>query len=214
MVNNQDYLDEGAARKEIVKWGKEIYNKGLVNGTGGNLSIKISPEIILCTPSGWSLGNLTEDSITKASIYGEIYEGLKPTKELFMHVAVYKERQDISAIAHTHSINAVTYACVMKPGQQMPLYIPSVVAKVGIVEVTPFHLPASEELGRVAAEGIKESQAVLLQNHGVLSVGKTLEDAIGVAFEVEDNAKIYFLSNGKAEPLEDSVLLKIKGTYK
>jgi ribulose-5-phosphate 4-epimerase/fuculose-1-phosphate aldolase len=210
---NGSFLNEEEARLEIVKWGKEIYTRGLVNGSGGNISIRISADTVLSTPSGWSLGHMTTESITKTTIKGELLAGLKPTKELPMHLAVYEARPDISAVAHTHSIYALTYACTMEPGHIMPPYVPSLVAKVGTVKLTPFRLPASRELGEVVAEGIASSQAVLLENHGVLAVGKTLEAAIGVAFEVDDNAKIYFLSGGKARPLPEDVLSQIKANY-
>jgi len=207
-------LDEEQARWEIVKWGKEIYDRGLVNGTGGNLSIRISPQNVLCTPSGWSLGHLTPESITKAQMNGTYSEGLKPTKELPMHLAVYEARPDINAIAHTHSIHAVTYACTLNPGEMMQPFVPSLVAKVGPVSLTPFRLPASKELGEVVSTGILKSQAVLLENHGVLAVGKTLEEAIVVASEVEDNARIYFISNGLARPLPIDARNGIRASYK
>lgn len=208
------YLDESRGREEIVKWGKEIYSRGLVNGTGGNLSIRINPEIILCTPSGWALGHMTPESISKTTINGELLEGPKPTKELPMHLSVYRERTDVFAIAHTHSIYAVTYSCMMNPGVIMPSYIPSLVAKVGQVRLTPFRLPGSDELGETVKEGIQHSQAVLLENHGVLAVGKTLESAINVAFEVEDNARIHLLSNGGARPLPETAIVSIREKYK
>jgi L-ribulose-5-phosphate 4-epimerase len=213
-MSETQLLDEEQARHEIVKWGKEIYNRGLVNGTGGNLSIRLNEDTVLCTPSGWSLGHLTAASITKTTIQGEVLEGLKPTKELPMHLAVYEARPDIAAISHTHSTYAVAYACTMEPGHIMPSYVPSLPAKVGAVQLTPFQMPASRELGQAVVEGIRQSQGVLLENHGVLAVGKTMEAAIGASFEVEDNAKIYFLTGGKARPLPEVALAKIKENYK
>lgn len=211
---SEHLLNEEQARQEIVKWGKEIYDRGLVNGTGGNISIRLNKDIVLCTPSGWSLGHLTTESITKTTIMGEVLEGGKPTKELPMHLAVYAVRSEVTAVVHTHSTYAVTYACTMEPGHIMPPYVPSLPAKVGMVKLTPFQIPASRELGQVVAEGIMQSQAVLLENHGVLAVGNKLEAAVGVAFEVEDNAKIYFLSGGKARSLPETVIAKIKANYK
>jgi ribulose-5-phosphate 4-epimerase/fuculose-1-phosphate aldolase len=208
------FLDEEQARYEIVEWGKELYTRGLVNGTGGNLSVRTSPEVVLCTPSGWSLGRLTPESIAKTTLKGDLLQGARPTKELPMHLAVYSMRSDVFAIVHTHSIYAVTYACTVAPGAVMPPHVPSLVAKVGTVHLTPFHLPASRELGEVVREGVKHSQAVLLENHGVLAVGKTLEAAVGVAFEVEDNARIHFISQGRARPLPEPALSQIKNTYK
>ncbi|MDI3500345.1 MAG: 3-dehydro-4-phosphotetronate decarboxylase [Epulopiscium sp.] len=207
-------LNENQAREEIVKWAKEIYERGLVNGSGGNISIRISEDIILTTPSGWSLGHLSPESISKVNMNGEALEGPKPTKELPMHLAVYKVRADVRAIVHTHSIYAVTYASTVKAGSFMPLYTPSIIAKVGMVKILPFCLPGSQELGSVVAERIKEHEAVLLENHGVMTVGKNLETAVIAAFEVEDNAKVYFLSEGKARPIPESLFSIVRGKYK
>lgn len=207
------HSNEEEARLQIVKWGKELYTRGLINGSGGNISIRMEADTVLSTPSGWSLGHLTPESISKTTIKGELIKGLKPTKELPLHLAVYEARPDMAAVVHTHSIYAVAYGCTMEPGQIMAPYVPSLVAKVGMVRLTPFRMPASRELGEVVAEGIASSQAVLLENHGVVAVGKTLEAAVGAAFEVEDNARIYFLSGAKARRLPETVLSQIKANY-
>lgn len=86
------HLNEEEARQKIVKWGKEMYIRGLINGSGGNISIRMEADTVLSTPSGWSLGHLTPESISKTTIKGELIKGLKPTKELPLHLAVYEAR--------------------------------------------------------------------------------------------------------------------------
>ena len=213
-MKERPVMEEQQAREEIVKWGKELYDRGLTSGSGGNLSIRIDDDTVLATPTGWSLGHLTAESITKTTIEGVVLSGPKPTKEMPMHLMAYKTRPDIAAVAHTHSAYATSYGCMTEPGTLMPPFVSSIVAKVGDVKVTPFCLAGSRELGEVVSEAIRDSQAVILANHGVLAVGGTLEAAVTAAYEVEDDAKIYFISGREARPLPAVMLAKIKPSFK
>jgi 3-dehydro-4-phosphotetronate decarboxylase len=200
------------AAKEIVEWGKELTDKGLVNGTGGNISVRLE-DAVISTPSGWSLGELDADNLSVTTLDGEIISGPKPTKELPMHLAVYRSREDLNAVVHTHSIYAVTYSCTAPVGSLIPIYIPSIAAKVGHVKLIPFVLPGSEELGELVGKEIQRYNALLLENHGVLSAGKTLSKAGIGAYEIEDNLKIEFLSNHTARSIPHQSVEKIIETY-
>lgn len=202
----------GMISEEIVKLGKELTVKGLVNGTGGNISV-CSGDVVISTPSGWSLGELKVESLSITNLYGEVLSGEKPTKELPMHLAVYHSRPDLQAVVHTHSIYAVTYSCTAEVNSFIPVYIPSIVIKVGNVKLVPFALPGSAELGQLVGEEIKHVNGLLLENHGVLSTGKTLAQAGIGAYEIEDNLKIEFLSNQKARPIPQDLIEKIQFTY-
>jgi 3-dehydro-4-phosphotetronate decarboxylase len=198
--------------EEIVKLGKELTDKGLVNGTGGNISVR-SGDIVVSTPSGWSLGELKTESLSVTNLYGVVLSGEKPTKELPMHLAVYHSRHDLHAVVHTHSIYAVTYSCMAEVNSCIPIYIPSIVIKVGPVKLIPFALPGSAELGELVGKEIKHVNGLLLENHGVLSTGKTLAQAGIGAYEIEDNLKVGFLSNQKARTISEDLIEKILFTY-
>jgi 3-dehydro-4-phosphotetronate decarboxylase len=198
--------------EEIVKLGKELTDKRLVNGTGGNISVR-SGDIVVSTPSGWALGGLKAESLSITNLYGEVLSGEKPTKELPMHLAVYHSRPDLQAVVHTHSIYAVTYSCTAEVNTIIPIYIPSMVIKVGKVKLIPFALPGSAELGELVGKEIKHFNGLLLENHGVLSAGKTLAHAGIGSFEIEDNLKIEFLSTQKARPIPQELIEKISFTY-
>lgn len=206
MGKKASYAEECAARRELVKWGKEIYEQGLVKGSGGNLSIRIDDDTVLLTPTGWFLGHMTEECLSKVDMNGHLLDGEKPTKEVPLHLDVYHERPNVRAVCHTHSLYATAFASAAEPGSLMPIYTPSVAAKVGPVLVTGFALPGSEELGENVRKGIRASNGTLLANHGVVAVGKTMSDAVSVANEIENNAMLHFISNGAAKPLcEDTV---------
>lgn len=174
MSRKVTYAEERAARRELVAWGKEPYDQGLVKGSGGNLSIRLEDDTVLMTPTGWFLGHMTEECISRIDMEGNLLDGEKPTKEVPLHLAVYQERPNVRAVCHTHSIYATAYASSVENGTIMPVYVPSVAAKVGPVMVTAFAVPGSEQLGENVRAGIRNSNGTLLSNHGVVAVGKDI----------------------------------------
>lgn len=195
------YEKEYLARRELVLWGRELYTQGLVKGSGGNLSIRLDDNTVLFTPTGYFLGHMTEECISKCDMEGNVLDGEKPTKEVPLHLAVYRTRPNVQAVCHTHSVYAVTYASSTEPKTVMPVCIPSLAAKVGLVEVQGYAHPGSVELGQLVEQGLLHSNAVLLANHGVVAVGKTMEAAVSVANEVENNAMLLALGASLIHPL-------------
>jgi len=209
MEKRTAYADERAARREIIRWGREIYEQGLVKGSGGNLSIRLDDGTVLLTPTGWFLGHMTEECLSHVDMDGNLLEGEKPTKEVPLHLNVYRERPNVRAVCHTHSVYATAFASAAEPDSCMPIYTPSVAAKVGPILVTNFALPGSVELGENVRRGIRCSNGTLLSNHGVVAVGKTMADAVSVANEIENNAMIHFISGRTAKPLSDEVVAEL-----
>ena len=209
MSRKVTYAEERAARRELVAWGKELYDQGLVKGSGGNLSILLEDDTVLMTPTGWFLGHMTEECISRIDMEGNLLDGEKPTKEVPLHLAVYQERPNVRAVCHTHSIYATAYASSVENGTIMPVYVPSVAAKVGPVMVTAFAVPGSEQLGENVRAGIRNSNGTLLSNHGVVAVGKDMTAAVSVANEIENNAMLHFVSGQTARPLSDEDVEKL-----
>ena len=209
MSRKVTYAEERAARRELVAWGKELYDQGLVKGSGGNLSIRLEDDTVLMTPTGWFLGHMTEECISRIDMEGNLLDGEKPTKEVPLHLAVYQERPNVRAVCHTHSIYATAYASSVENGTIMPVYVPSVAAKVGPVMVTAFAVPGSEQLGENVRAGIRNSNGTLLSNHGVVAVGKDMAAAVSVANEIENNAMLHFVSGQTARPLSDEDVEKL-----
>ena len=112
-------------------------------------------------------------------------------------------------MCHTHSIYATAYASSVENGTIMPVYVPSVAAKVGPVMVTAFAVPGSEQLGENVRAGIRNSNGTLLSNHGVVAVGKDMTAAVSVANEIENNAMLHFVSGQTARPLSDEDVEKL-----
>ncbi len=209
MKKQVTYEQERAARRELVQWGKELYDQGLVKGSGGNLSIRLDDDTVLMTPTGWFLGHMTEECISRIDMDGNLLDGEKPTKEVPLHLAVYRERPGIRAVCHTHSIYATAYASSVEDGTIMPVYVPSLAAKVGPVLVTSFAFPGSDELGENVRVGVRGANGTLLSNHGVVAIGKDMSAAVSVANEIENNAMLHFVSGQTAKPIPQESVEKL-----
>jgi ribulose-5-phosphate 4-epimerase/fuculose-1-phosphate aldolase len=204
--------EELEARKSIVKWGKELYDCGMVKGSGGNISIRIGDNIIL-SPTGFFLGHLTEDCLSKTDMSGNLIDGLKPTKELPMHLAAYISNPNTKAVVHVHALYATALASMFPPDTYMPIYLPSVASKVGRVKITPFTAPGTYDLAKIVGNELREGSAVLLSNHGIITTGKSIEEAVSIAYEIEENAHLHYISNGSLKPLSEEILKDILKKY-
>lgn len=205
-------MNEQELRETICCLGKELYDKGLVSGTGGNLSVRIGDQMI-CSPTGVSLGSLDPNTLACVRLTGEHVSGARPTKEVPMHLAVYAADTSADAVVHTHSPFAVAYSCTGQVDGLIPIYTQGMLRKVGQVKLLPFRPSGSQALGELIREEIPNFQALLLENHGVLVTGKTLEQAVMRAGEIEDNLRIFFISGGKARTVPVEMVAKTKETY-
>lgn len=190
-------------KKEIVRVGKEVYNRGLVAGTWGNLSRRLedNPNRFAITPSGLGYTEIDEEDIAILNLDGEKIEGeKKPSSESPLHVQIYRAREDIKAILHTHSTFATAMACTE---QDIPPIVEDLVQIVGgSIETAEYKLPGTEELAKSAVGALGDKNAVLLAHHGAVALGKNLEEALKTAEIVEKSAKVYLLSKIVGEPKE------------
>jgi len=178
-------------KKGVCDTAKRSYNEALVAGTSGNVSaFDYESKLMAITPSGLDYSIMCEDDIMVIDFNGSIVEGThKPSSEWRMHAEIYKQRNDILAVLHTHSPYATSFAVLKK---RVPLILIEMLPFLGgDIPVAEFCLPGSEELGREALKVLDKRNACLLSNHGTLAVGTTLEQAHLRAVYVEDASKIY-----------------------
>ncbi len=182
-------------RERVLIAAKESARLGLVSGTSGNVSAQ-DPEtgLIAITPSGVPYETLSPEDLPIVDIHGRVVEakeGVWPSSETPLHTEVYRTRTDVNGVVHTHSTYGTVFSVLNEniPTVTVPLAI------YGPIPVSPFHMPGSPEL---AAEAVKslgpEGRAVLLQNHGVLCVGPTVEEALTCAAYVEEGAQVAYLA--------------------
>lgn len=193
-------------RNEIVKVGVKILQTGLVTVTWGNISAK-DPETgyIAITPSALDYDIMTPEDVVIVDSEGNVIEGFrKPSSETLMHLYIYKHRPEVMAIVHTHSTYATAIGVVQG---EIPLLIGEVANAVGgSIRTAKFAPEGTSELGMTAVEGMSGRAAVILQNHGVVTVGRTLKDAFFNAVVVEDAARVYCIAKdlGKITNIPES----------
>jgi len=191
-------MNDRLARVALCQAGAHLAARGLAPGTSGNISVRVDDGGWLVTPTNASLGALEPDGLAYITPEGEHASGKAPTKERFLHAAVYAERPDCEAIVHLHSTHAVAYACLrdLNSDDALPPITPYSVMRLGRVALVPYVRPGDSRLGELAGEAARKSHAMLLANHGPVVAAKTLDAAVAAVEELEETAKLYFLLYG------------------
>ncbi|HOO12682.1 MAG TPA: class II aldolase/adducin family protein [Bacillota bacterium] len=189
------------ARQDILETGLKMLERGLVTATWGNISCRIEgKELIAITPSGMEYDKITEEDIVVLDMQGSVVMGeRKPSIEVPLHLALYKGREDIGAIVHTHSTFATALACAHK--HIAPIVEELVQVVGGDVRVARYALPGSDLLASNVLAAIRDRQAALLANHGVVGVAKTLEEALKACEIVEKSAMITVFCSMVGQPV-------------
>ncbi len=179
-------------RKEIIKTGILLLEKGLIQGTGGNISCRTKKGILI-TPSGMDYSALVPEDLVLLDPEGKVVEGArKPSIEKEMHMKIYQLRKDINAVIHTHSVYATALAAARQP--LCPITDNQVALFGGTVPVADYAPIGTEELAQSAARSLAGGSAVLLSNHGALCVGEDLGEALIRCEMLEVFSKIYILA--------------------
>jgi len=187
------------SRKEMIRVCRKLDALGFVPATDGNVSARLDGKRILITPSMLRKGDIKESQLLLTDLEGKVLAGRgKPSSEIKMHLYAYKMRPDIKAIVHAHPPFATAFAAAGLD-LKAPL-LPEVVLTVGPVPLARYAAPSTEEVPRSMAPLIKEHQALLLANHGVLALGRSLEEALQRMERVEHLAKISFLAQALGRP--------------
>lgn len=169
-------MDENRLKQDIIEVGKRLFYKGFVASNDGNISIRISENEILITPTGVSKGYMTVEDMIKVNLSGEVVSGSrKPSSEMKMHLAVYKKRADVKAIVHAHPQKATAFAVANKGFDRITL--PEVVFSLGVISLAEYGTPTTYQLPESVERHIGNSDALLLANHGALTVGNDIFDA-------------------------------------
>jgi len=210
-------------KREMCEIGKRIWQRGYVASNDGNLSIKLKPDLFLCTPTGVSKGFMHPEMMITVNGMGEKLAGnLKPSSEMKMHLEIYQHRPDVQAVVHAHPVYATAFAVAGIPLIQCVL--PEIVLTMGGAPIAPYATPGTEEVPASVAPLIHKTDAILLANHGAVTVGTTLEEAYLRMESLEHFAEILsvasrlgsvnYLSEENVKALEDvRRKLGIKGAH-
>ncbi|MFH1571144.1 MAG: class II aldolase/adducin family protein [Gemmatimonadota bacterium] len=182
-----------AARRDICEAGRRTYQSGFVAANDGNISARIGDNRVLCTPTGVSKGFLTEDMLAICDLEGRQVSGsLKISSEIRMHLEVYKLRPDIHAVVHAHPPTATGFAVAGIDLTQCVL--PEVVVTLGGIPLAQYGTPGGPDIVEPMRPLLEKYDAVLMANHGVVTLGKTVMDAHFKMETVEHFAKIAFVA--------------------
>lgn len=190
-------------KKQICEIGRRIYNKGMVAANDGNISVKISDNEFLCTPTGVSKGFMTPEYICKVDAEGKVIQanpGFKPSSEIKMHMRVYKERPDVKSVVHAHPMYATSFAIAGIPLTQ-PI-MPEAVIALGCVPIAEYGTPSTNEIPDAVSKYLQSFDAVLLENHGALTYADSLLAAYMKMESVEFYAQLLYLSKQLGGPQE------------
>jgi ribulose-5-phosphate 4-epimerase/fuculose-1-phosphate aldolase len=184
-------------RDEIVETGRSLYLRGLSPGTSGNLSVRTDGGFLM-TPTNASLGALDPDRLSVLDTAGNRVGGDPPTKEAWLHLALYAERSDAHAIVHLHSTYSVAVSCLDNVDEDdvLPPLTPYYVMRVGRLPLVPYGRPGDASLAGAVRERARGSAALLLANHGPIVAGATLSQAAAACEEIEETAKLVLLTQG------------------
>ncbi|HAA85627.1 MAG TPA: hypothetical protein DCE14_04650 [Kosmotogaceae bacterium] len=188
-----------AEKMQLIEYGIKVFKSGLVQGTGGNLSQRVGSEgqYYLMTPSGIDYDSIEPKDVLVMDMNGSIVEGERsPSIEHGMHREVYKHREDINAIIHTHSLYATALSIARQP---LPEIESTIVLMGGSIEVAEFARHGSMELARNVVKALSNKKAVLMANHGLLVAEKNLERAFKGCLGIEQCAHMYILARSIGE---------------
>ncbi|MCL1834885.1 MAG: class II aldolase/adducin family protein [Oscillospiraceae bacterium] len=186
-------VDEAAARRDIVEAGRRMYIRGFIAGNDGNISARISQEEIIVTPSGVSKGFLDESALIKLDLGGNVVSGeAKPSSEVKMHLAIYKANPAISSVCHAHPPVSAAFAAAGVALDKA--YLQETVMLLGVVPVAKYAQPGSEELAAGAASLCRDYHAALLEQHGAVTWGDSVMQALYRMESVEYTATVAMYS--------------------
>jgi ribulose-5-phosphate 4-epimerase/fuculose-1-phosphate aldolase len=191
-------IDENATRREMSELCRSLFERGFAHGSAGNVSARIGSHILV-SPTNSSLGRLDPACISKVSLAGEHVGGDRPSKEGPLHLGIYNARPDAGAVVHLHSTFATILSCLAdtNPEDAMAPITPYLMMRVGRVPMIPYHPPGSDALADAVRAKAGANRAILMANHGFVVAGKSFEDAVFVAEELEENAKLLVLTRGE-----------------
>ena len=180
-------------KKEILDICLQMVENDLVIGSSGNVSVHVDDYVVI-TPSSIFYTDMTPEDMVVLDLDGKVVEGKRnPSVEWQMHMALYQDRKDVSAVVHTHSIYASAMAVTR---ESLPPIIDETVPKLGSdVKVTTYYMPGTKDLGISVVNAIKDRSAALIANHGAVCVAKTLKKALHLAVLLERICKIYMIAH-------------------
>ena len=184
-------------REQLLKIAQKLIETGLNKGTAGNASVRCQGGFLV-TPSGMAVEDMTAASMVKMQFDGSFEADKIPSSEWRFHRDILKSRADVNAVVHTHSMFSTTLACLHK--DIPPFHYMIAVVGGDTIRCAPYALFGSQALSDNALVALTDRKACLLANHGMIVLGRDLDDALAVAVEVENLCEQYWRASQLGEP--------------
>lgn len=208
-------MTESQLRDDICRLGASIYERGLTHGSTGNVSAKCEDGWLL-TPTGSNLGRLDPARLSKLDWNGKLLSGDAPSKESFLHLAMYQERQKNAAVVHLHSTHSVAVSVLeeVDAADVLPPLTAYYVMRIGSLPLVPYYAPGDMALAQAVRSFAGKHHAVLLANHGPVVGGSSLSAAADAVEELEATAKLYLmLRHEKLRCLSPAQVAELRRKY-
>src|SRR5450759_811068 len=206
---------ESTLREEICEIAKSIFDRGLTHGSTGNISARCEDGWLL-TPTGSNLGRLDPARLSKLDWTGRLISGDAPSKENFLHLAMYQERSRNQAVIHLHSTHSVAVSVLedVNPADVLPPITAYYVMRIGGLPLVPYHAPGDVKLADAVRGFAGKHHAMLLANHGPVVAGSSLSAASDAVEELEATAKLYLLLRAqRIRTLTDAQVAELRARY-
>lgn len=203
----------GKSREQICRLGESLFNRGFTVGSSGNISVRLSDDRWLVTPTNACLGRLDPERLSVIDSSGNLIDGDPPTKESFLHLAIYDQRPSDGAVVHLHSTHSVAVSLLpdVNPNQPIPPLTAYYVMKVRDLVLLPYYAPGDLSLANAVRAVAGKHHAVLLANHGPIVSGKTVEEAVYASEELEETSKLFLLlKDHKPRMLTEDQVIELK----
>lgn len=181
-------------REAVVRYGRSLFERGLTFGSSGNISARLEDGWLM-TPTNVALDRLDPGRLSKLDSESRLVSGDPPTKESFLHLAMYRERPSARAVVHLHSTHSVAVACLanVNVDDVLPPITAYYVMRVGTLPLVPYFPPGDGNLAEAVRKLAGRHHALLLANHGPVVAGTSLDAAVGAIEELEETAKLFLL---------------------
>lgn len=192
-----------------------MFDRRLTPGASGNISVRLDDGWLM-TPTGSMMGELEPDRLAKIAPDGTHLSGGKPTKETFLHMAVYEVRPQTEAVVHLHSSHSVGLSVMEETDWEdaIPPLTAYYVMRVGKLPMVPYYPPGDIGLADAMRDVFKTHKACLLANHGPVVADKSLRDAVGSMEELEETAKLHIMLRGiPVRPLTEKQVAQLKKNF-
>ncbi len=191
--------------EELLTYSRILYERKLLHSTGGNTSVR-DGEAVWISQTGAELGTLTRKQVVKVDLQGTVLEGEAPSKEMGMHLAMYRARPKAGAVIHAHPTFSITHSSMIRQESDnaIPPYTAAFYVRAGRVPMIPYHPSGSHSLHLAVEAKASDYHVLLLRQHGLLVAGAQMTEALGIVEEIEQCCQICVASAMKGEALTEA----------